>query len=387
MDDEVFTDLLTEVRAGAAERERRRELPRDLVARLTAAGLPSARVPAEHGGEGADLVTVFDRLVRLARADSNVAHVFRGHLAFVEKQLFETDEDVRGRWWPRFLDGRLVGNAVSESGGTSDVSTALREADGRLLLTGRKFYTTGCLYADWIDTSATWDGAAVQVSVPTGAAGVEVVDDWKGFGQRLTGSGTTTFTDVEVDRAEVRPVDPDDDLQTYLLGFFQLVLLAVSAGIAHAALDDAVDFVRPRTRVFGYAGQVRPREHDLVQAVVGDLSSAASVARAVVLHAARTLDAAQRAHRGGAAGSPDALREAQLEVYRAQQVVLPLVVRATSDLFEVGGASATDTALGLDRHWRNARTIATHNPAVHRKRAIGDWELNRTPTRRYLPAG
>ncbi|WP_380157457.1 acyl-CoA dehydrogenase family protein [Kineococcus sp. R86509] len=385
LSEETFEDLLTRVRTGAAQRERDRELPRELVRELAAAGFPNAHVPASVGGEGASLEVLFERLIRLARADCNVAHVFRGHLAFVEKQYFEADPGAREGWWKRVLDGDLVGNAVSEASTTSDLSTVLERTPEGLRLRGRKFYTTGSIYADWIDTSAAFEGDSVQVFVPTGASGVEVVDDWKGFGQRLTGSGTTTFTDVATDPGHVRRIDPDDDAQTYVLGFFQLVLLAVVAGIGFAALDDTVDYVRGRRRIFGYAGEALPREHHLVQAEVGGLSSAASAARAIVLGAARTLDTALSRHL--ADGDHDVLLQAQLEVYRAQQVVLPLVVDATANLFEVGGASAVDVDLGLDRHWRNARTIATHNPAIHRRRAIGDHDLNGTATRRYLPAG
>lgn len=387
LDETTFEDLLARVRVGAAQRERDRELPTALVRELAAAGFANAHVPAAAGGEGASLETLFDRLIRLARADCNVAHVFRGHLAFVEKQHFEPDPAIAQSWWGRVLAGDLVGNAVSEASATSDLSTVLRETGDGLRLDGRKFYTTGSIYADWIDTSAAFGGSSVQVFVPTRAPGVAIVDDWKGFGQRLTGSGTTTFTDVAIEPEHVRTIDPDDDVQTYMLGFFQNVLLAVVVGIGFAALDDTVDYVRGRRRIFGYAGEALPRENHLVQAEVGGLSSAASAARAIVLGAARTLDAALTAHTRTEGGDHAALLAAQLEVYRAQQVVLPLVVDATGQLFEVGGASAVDVDLGLDRHWRNARTIATHNPAVHRRRAVGDFELNGVATRRYLPAG
>jgi hypothetical protein len=30
----------------------------------------------------------------------------------------------------------------------------------------------------------------------------------------------------------------------------------------------------------------------------------------------------------------------------------------------------------LHRHWRNARTIASHNPTIYKARAIGDVEIN-----------
>jgi hypothetical protein len=55
------------------------------------------------------------------------------------------------------------------------------------------------------------------------------------------------------------------------------------------------------------------------------------------------------------------------------------VLDETTQLFEVGGASAVGKQHALDRHWRNVRTIASHNPAIHRKRAIGDYALNGRP--------
>lgn len=374
---DLSPDFLQRLRDGAAERDRNRELPRAEVRELLDAGFGSARVPAEHGGEGVDLATLFARLIDLAAADSNVAHVFRGHLAVIEMQFFEPDAARRDAWYGRALAGDLVGNAQSEQTATSDLATTLTSVDGELRLNGRKYYTTGSIYADWIDLSARYNDEDHQVIVSTRTPGVESIDDWAGFGQRLTGSGTTTFTDVVVEPELVRPYALDDDgfRHPYLMGFFQLVLLGVVAGVGRAAVDDAVAFVQPRRRIFGYGGEAFPREDPLVQTVVGKLSSAAFTARAAVLEAARSLDAALAGYRAGAPEAA-AFTRAQLDVYRAQQTVLPTVIDATAELFEVGGASSVDTGRGLDRHWRNARTIATHNPSVQRLRAIGDWELN-----------
>lgn len=374
-----FAELVREAREGAVARERDRDLPHQLIRELLGIGFGAARVPADAGGEGASVVTLVDRLVTLAAADSNVAHVFRGHLAFVEQQFFEPDAARRSLWFDRVLRGQFVGNAQSELAATSDLATTLTEDDDGLLLSGRKYYTTGSIYADWIDLSARYRGEDYQVITSTHVPGVESVDDWAGFGQKLTGSGTTTFTDVRVKPADIRPYSDDDEFRhPYLMGFFQLVLLSVVAGIARAALEDAVAFVRPRRRIFGYAGEAPPRDNHLVQTVIGELSSVAFAVRASVLECARTLDAAlDGLHRGQA--DPAAFLAAELDVYRAQQSVLPAVVQVTAQLFEVGGASAVDEGRALDRHWRNARTIATHNPAIHRRRAIGAWELNGTP--------
>ena len=60
-------------------------------------------------------------------------------------------------------------------------------------------------------------------------------------------------------------------------------------------------------------------------------------------------------------------------------VVSDLVLEATTIIFDALGASSTAKNLGLDRYWRNARTIATHNPRVYRDRIVGDFAVNGTP--------
>jgi alkylation response protein AidB-like acyl-CoA dehydrogenase len=50
--------------------------------------------------------------------------------------------------------------------------------------------------------------------------------------------------------------------------------------------------------------------------------------------------------------------------------------------FDAASASSTDADLALDRHWRNARTVSSHNPVVYKARLVGDWAVNRT-----LPEG
>ncbi len=77
-----------------------------------------------------------------------------------------------------------------------------------------------------------------------------------------------------------------------------------------------------------------------------------------------------------------AIAEAELEIWQAQAVVIELVLDATGSVFDALGASATLRGNGLDRYWRNARTIASHNPRVYRERIVGDFAVNGT-----LPQG
>lgn len=143
-------------------------------------------------------------------------------------------------------------------------------------------------------------------------------------------------------------------------------------------MRDSVAFVRPRKRTFGIPGQVAQRHDPLVQGVIGRLSALSFSADTLVEKVAWGLEATFPQWVTGQAHGP-AFDKAQVQAYQAQQIVAGQVLEAANLLFEVGGASATSISRRLDRHWRNARTLASHNPLVQRQRELGDLVLNGTP--------
>ncbi|MBF6175949.1 acyl-CoA dehydrogenase family protein [Nocardia blacklockiae] len=372
--DAVFAPIYERIAAGAVDREIDRTLPYDEVAELRAARLGALRVPAEFGGYGASVRQLFRQLIELAAAESNIPQALRVHFSFVEDQLLAEPGPVRERWLRAAGEGVLVGNAITEPGvgAVGRYQTRLTRDGDRLLLNGVKYYSTGSLYADYILAAADRDGERVGVLVDAQAAGVRQHDDWDGFGQRLTASGTTEFTDVVV--AEDRVLGPGYGVAgpTYVTSYLQLVQLAVLAGIAQRAERDAREWVSQRTRTYTHAVADLPRHDPLVQQVIGRLSAAAFGARAAVLAVADVLDEVL----SGDATDEKGLVRAELAAAQAQLAVIDTVLPATSQLFEVGGASVTSERLRLDRHWRNARTVSVHNPAIFKARAIGDHLLN-----------
>ncbi|WP_413105184.1 hypothetical protein [Streptomyces sp. Inha503] len=84
------------------------------------------------------------------------------------------------------------------------------------------------------------------------------------------------------------------------------------------------------------------------------------------------------------AGGEPALAQAATEVAQAQVVAAQAVaaqaaLRVAERLYDVGGASATRREFNFDRHWRNARTLVSHNPIAHKARVVGDYLLNAEP--------
>lgn len=377
-----FADVFTRIADSSVAREQQRELAHHAVTWLREAGFGALRVPVSQGGLGASLPQLFRLLIELGEADSNLPQIVRAHFGFVEGRLSSRDSESLDYWLPKVVDGQLWGAAMAERTDTTRNSVSLSavepgNAAAGWQLDGEKFYCTGTLYAHWVAAVALDGDDFVSLAVPTDAPGVTVEDDWDGFGQRLTGSGTTRFKAVKVpDQHIIRRFKKDElRAESYLSAFYQLFHLATLAGIAKAVLRDATAFVQGRTRAFGVPGQSSPKNDPLVQRVVGRLSSLAYAVETQVLAVAQVLQDVYEAEQGERAEEQH-YTEAEIRAYQAQQIVLEQVLEATTLLFEVGGASATSESRRFDRHWRNARVLASHNPAIYRERALGNYYLN-----------
>jgi alkylation response protein AidB-like acyl-CoA dehydrogenase len=201
-------------------------------------------------------------------------------------------------------------------------------------------------------------------------------DDWDGFGQTTTGSGTTRFNDAVV---EPRNVIDFARRFKYQTAFYQLFHVATLAGIAEAVQRDAAELVRTRKRVYSHGNAPHVSEDAQIQQVVGEIAAWAYGARAVALQAAEPAQRAYEARFGDDDAAEHAANvEAEIASAQSQLTASDFALRAATHLFDALGASATSTRLALDRHWRNARTVSSHNPLVYKARIVGDWAINGT---------
>lgn len=375
-----FRPIFARIGQGAEARERERSLPVEQIGWLKQAGFGAVRVPLEQGGGGASLVQLVRLWIELAAADSNLTQALRGHFAFVEDRLNAPPGPDRERWLARFADGQLVGNGWTEVGAPAlgEVQTKVTPEGEHWRLDGAKYYSTGSIFADWIDVYAERadTGGKVIAAVSTHQPGVQRSDDWDGFGQRTTGSGTSLFDGARVERDDL--IDFASRF-VYQTAFYQLNLVSVLVGIGRAIERDLSGQVRDRKRIYSHGNGPRAAEDPQVLQVVGQISAQVYAAEAVAISAA---EAAQRVFDAHLAGDVEARHaaniEAELASAKAQLVVAELVLRSATELFDALGASAVRVDQLLDRHWRNARTAASHNPLIYKARIIGDWAVNRT---------
>ena len=372
-----FRPLFDRIAAGAAERDREHRLPVAEIRELADAGFGALRVPVEFGGSGATVPQLFRLLTELAAADSNIPQALRGHFALVEDRLVARS-GPRDVWLERFGRGEIAGNSWTEVGTVQvgDVATKVSpDPDGGFRITGQKYYSTGSIFADWIDTYAerTDTGDRVIAIVDARQEGVTHTDDWDGFGQRTTGSGTSTFRDARVGADDVVLFDERFRYQTAL---YQAVLLSVLAGSVVAAERDIAFEVRNRTRVFSHGNADTFAADPQILQVVGEVSAAGFAARAVVDRAAQALQGAYEGAFLDETEDEQRNDRAELATAQAQVALTSLATQATSHLFDALAASGVSTTKNLDRHWRNARTAGSHNPWVFKARIVGDHAVN-----------
>lgn len=377
-----FRPIFERIAEGALAREKNRTLPYEPIQWLKQAGFGAVRVPVAFGGDGVSQKQLFQLLIELAQADSNVVQALRGHFAFVEDRLNAQKNAAQTLWFERFVRGEIVGNAWTEIGQVEigDVATRVTAAqDGKLRINGQKYYSTGTIFADWIDLFALDETTDQHViaAVSTQAQGIDIVDDWDGFGQKTTGSGTLTLNNVEIERDHILVFENRFKYQT---AFYQVVHLATLAGIAQSAVQTFKQEVRQRTRIYSHGNASLVREDAQILQIIGKASAQAYAAQSIALSTAEALDAVYLQHfQNDEQAELDANQRAELVSAQGQVVIGELVLNLSSELFNALGASASSTDKQLDRFWRNARVVASHNPLVYKQKVIGDWEVNQAP--------
>jgi SfnB family sulfur acquisition oxidoreductase len=369
----VAHQLATEFSAGAADRDRERQLPRDEIDRFSESGLWAITVPREYGGAGVSAGTLAEVTAIISAADGSIGQIPQNHYFVVEAIRLTATEAQKRHWFHRVLAGDRFGNALSEVGTKTvhDYKTVLVPENGRLVLQGRKFYSTGALFAHWVAAVAKdVNGKLIFAFVRPDAPGVSLVDDWSGFGQRTTGSGTTVFEDVTVDPFAVIPFEDAFDRPTSMGPLAQIIHAAVDIGIGRAALADTIDFVKRYSRPWIDSGQDRASDDPYTIAQIGELTIRQNAAEALLVRAGRAVD------RATDAPDEDTVALASLAVAEAKALGTEAALASANKLHELAGTRSTLASHNLDRHWRNVRVHTLHDPVRWKYAAIGNYYLN-----------
>ncbi|MES2530717.1 MAG: SfnB family sulfur acquisition oxidoreductase, partial [Pseudomonadota bacterium] len=344
----------------ASHRDRERRLPWDEIAYFTASGLGGITVPAEYGGADVSMQVLSEVFRILCAADPAAGQIPQNQFGVLNVVRAFATQAQKQRIYGAVLAGHRLGNTGPERNTKSiaQITSRLVRQDGILRLTGQKFYSTGALFAHHVPARAIDDdGRTVMVFVPRGRPGLRIVDDWSGFGQRTTASGTVIFDGVPIEADEVVDIHAFADTPNLQGPSSQLIQASIDMGIADAAVAETIAFVRHRARAWMDSGVTEASQDPLTIHQVGELHVRLSAAQALLEKAARTIDDLL-----ASVVTAESVARASVEVAKAKVLTTEVALHASQKLFELSGTRSVLAEDNLDRHWRNARTHTLHDP-------------------------
>jgi SfnB family sulfur acquisition oxidoreductase len=371
----VAHELAARLAPGAATRDSERRLPYEEIDWFSQSGLWAITVPKAYGGAGVSFVTLTEVVKIVAAADPSLGQLPQNHFGLVDVIALTGSEAQKQYFFAQVLNGKRFGNGFSEKGTKNvlDLKTSVTRDGDDYVVQGTKFYSTGALFADFVPVlGLDAERKGWLAYIPKGTPGLTVIDDWSGFGQRTTASGTVVLENVRVPASHVLPAHRVSDFPTLNGPVSQIIQAAIDAGIAKAAIDDTLGFVRSRSRPWLDSGVERASDDPLTVREIGHLHIQLHAAEALLERAARVIDAIA----AQAETSEDDVARASVAVGEAKVLTTEVALLAGEKLFELAGTQSTLAEHNLDRHWRNARVHTLHDPVRWKYHLVGNYYLN-----------
>ena len=372
---ERVADIL---RVDIVERDAANETPHYAIELLREHDLLNLVIPSALGGAGESWTTAAEVSRVIARVDAGIAHALGYHYTwvwFVARYNTATGNEVVRRSAERQQFWASIGSAFGGSG-------SIRADDDHFVVEAKRGFATGAPLADilFTQTVSTDDGRLHLSAIETTLDGVAVANDWNVVGQRLSASTGITLTDVRIPASQVvttlpAPGQQPAPLQSLMIPSFQLLFAHIHVGIAEGALLEARDYVLANGRPWVHSTAESSSEDVFIQNLFGE-------------HAARVLGARDQARAAGRVlaamfdgeieTTPETRGQAAELIAAAKVVSHRVGLDATTAIFDATGARSTGTSYGLDRFWRNIRTITLHDPIAYKYNELGDYVLNGT---------
>jgi alkylation response protein AidB-like acyl-CoA dehydrogenase len=367
----------------AVERDRANATPHAEVQLLKDSGLVTLLGPRTHGGAGESWDTAYKVIRTVARGDGSIGQVLGYHYLWAwAARLVATEEQIAAVEELYTSNNFVFGGAVNPR----DSDLTIREEGDELVFSGRKSFSTGGQISDLTVLEGVLEGTETHIFaiVPTAQEGIVFADDWDSLGQRLTESGSVEIRDVRVPWAAaagfVGKVFQPLTYNTLNVPGIQLVFANFYLGIAQGALETASAYTRTTTRPWPYGGDNKQHASEEWYLLEGygvlqsklwadeALLDAAGAEISAVLHAPREELTERR--RG----------EIAVRIAAGKLRIVDDGLEVATKVYELTGARASASSVGLDIFWRNLRTHSLHDPIAYKKREVGEFVLlNQVP--------
>jgi hypothetical protein len=281
--------------------DERQEFPHEIVRKLGPLGFMGVLVPPEYGGAGLDYVSYALIVEELCRGDASVGITMWAHNSLCTNHLalFGSPEQ-KARYLPLLARGEVLGAwGLTEPGSGSDAAALRTRAewrDGAWVLNGSKAFITNAsvggvaVVMARTDPERGRDGISAFV-VEKGTPGFSAGRPYRKLGLHASDTAELIFQDARVSADRLIGERGAGFRQALaVLEGGRIAAAAMGVGIAQAALDAAVRYMKQRT-AFGRT----LAEFNGLQGMVAEMATDIETARLLTLHAAWLKDQGRRA--------------------------------------------------------------------------------------------
>jgi SfnB family sulfur acquisition oxidoreductase len=356
------------------QRDQAHILPFAEIAYFSQRGLGGIRIPQQYGGAFVSNKTLAHVFRILNKADSSVGQIPQNQIALLNVIDLIATEPQKHFIFNEILQGKRLANGGPErySKDIRTLNTTLSYQNGQYFLDGEKFYSTGSSFADWLAIKAIHpEGHVVLIIVEKNSNGIEVIDNWDGFGQRTTSSGTVKLKHVLVNPFLILDERKLGDFPHYRGAYSQLLQTAIDVGIAEAAFAETLASIH-KARPIQDSGLNKASKEPYILQEVGRLNILLDAAILLLDEAAEYLDELDLLK----AITEQQAAKASILVAEAKVYANDAALQISEKLIELGGSRSSLQQFNLDQYWRNARVHTLHDPIRWKLHALGDYYLN-----------
>ena len=326
--------------------DERHEFPHAIVAKLGPLGFLGVLVPEEYGGAGLDYVSYALIVEELNRGDASVGITMWAHNSLCTNHvtLFASPAQ-KAKWLPRLAHGEILGAwGLTEPGSGSDAAalrTRAERRDGGYVLNGSKAFITnasvGALAVVMARTDPTKGAKGISAFVvEKGTPGFSAGTPYRKLGLHASDTAELIFEDARVPADHVLGTEGQGFVQTMqVLEGGRIAMAAMAVGIAQAAVDAAVKYMKQRT-AFGKT----LAEFNGLQGMIAELATEVEVARLLLLRAAYLKDS----------GRPAMHAAAMAKVFASEAAM-----KAATKAVQIHGGAGYITEFPVERIFRDAK--------------------------------
>lgn len=364
--------LAKQFKHDAILRDAERILPFTEIEAYSQSGLWAITVPKQYGGAEVSSLTLAKIIALFSGVDGSIGQIPQNHFYALEVLRNTGTDQQKQKLYAEVLKGARFGNALAEfkTKTSAQKHTTIKQTEQGFVINGEKFYCTGSLFAHRIPTLVKDENDREFLAfVARQSEGLSLVDDWSGFGQRTTGSGTVKFDHVHVLAEDLIPFDTAFSQPTLVGPFAQIMHAAIETGIAQAAFEETLSRVR-QARPWIDSGVDLASQDPLTLSELGRVIVDIRATEVLLKQAAQSIDAAKPQP------TENNIAKASLDVAKVRAHSTETALKASSKLIELAGSRGSQSDDALDLHWRNARVHTLHDASRWKYYFIGHYALN-----------